>query len=118
MSTDIIHEYSSFLMGSDSQTLPIIYTADFNIWFDNSSNLGTRKFAVTLNIFGFRNHVMETTHAAAHMLDLIITRESSSLLRNVSVFPICTISYRKPSYFKISLENRQKYENREVQKKT
>ena len=62
MSTDFIQEYSSFLMESESQTLPIIYAGDFNIWFDNSSNLETRKFADTFNIFGLRNHVMESMH--------------------------------------------------------
>ena len=64
VSTDFTHEHSSFLMESESQILPIIYAGDFNIWFDDSSNLKTMKFADTLNIFGSRNHVMETTQKA------------------------------------------------------
>ena len=77
VSIDFIHEFSSLLMESESQTLPIIYAGDFNIWFDDSSILATKKFADTLNIFGLRNHVMGMTHAAGHMLDLIITRDNS-----------------------------------------
>ena len=48
MSTDFLHEYSSFLMESDLQRLPIIYAGDFISWFDESPNLETKMFADTL----------------------------------------------------------------------
>ena len=57
VSSDFINEYSPFLLESESQNLLAIYAGNLSIWFDDSCNLETKKFASALNVFGLRNYV-------------------------------------------------------------
>ena len=77
---------------------------DFNIWVDTDSN-NSQEFLKLLNTFGFMNYVEEATHGTGeneHILDLIITGIGSSLLKNLEVEPVATISDHK--HIKFSLD--------------
>ena len=74
-------EWSSYL---DEQALipeEIILTGDLNFHLDDYTNADGQKFLETLEIHGLSQHVVGATHNRGHTLDVLITRNSSYILK-------------------------------------
>ena len=84
-------EWTIFLENLASQTRETVITGDFNFHVDDlCNNPEARKFINLVERYGFKQHVTGPTHRAGHTLDLLILRESSTLLHgSISVFDPC-----------------------------
>merc|ERR1711989_64964 len=83
----------------------VFFMGDFNIWVDTESN-DSLEFRTLLSTFGFMNYVEEATRGTEeteHILDLIITGVNSTLLKNLVVEPVATISDHKYIQFSIDI---------------
>ncbi|CAG2217672.1 unnamed protein product [Mytilus edulis] len=58
----------------------IILTGDLNFHLDDKFDCDARKFTETLSDRGLVQHVVGATHVRGHTLDVIITREDSSIV--------------------------------------
>ncbi|KAK6167120.1 hypothetical protein SNE40_021219 [Patella caerulea] len=75
----------------------IILTGDLNFHLDDKFDCDARKFTETLTDHGLVQHVVGATHVRGHTLDVIITREDSSILIGVpSVEVHCNLNINKP----------------------
>ena len=63
----------------------IIICGDVNLHLDNSSNHYTRLFTHSLNAYGFMQNIKGPTHYQGHTLDVFITRDSSTLINDLTV---------------------------------
>lgn len=61
----------------------LIITGDLNFPVDDPNNIDARRFRRILDEHGLMQHVKGATHVHGHTLDLIITRNSSHILRSV-----------------------------------
>ena len=59
---------------------PILITGDFNIHVDVSDDPNTNRCLDLLESMGLQQHVYQPTHEMGHILDLIITRKSDTVL--------------------------------------
>ena len=72
----------------------IILTGDFNIHMDNTSNNYANQFKDLLSAHGLFQHITAPTHRYGHCLDLMITRENTSLLiSNITIHPSLSDHY-------------------------
>ena len=62
---------------------------DFNLWIDNTSARGVADFSDLLDYFSLTNSVIL---AGGHILDLVITGSDSSLVQELIVDDVCSIS--------------------------
>ena len=62
-----------------------LIVADFNFHVDSQNNVGWR-FTGLLHSFNLRQHVNDSMHKNGHTLDLVITREEQSFIKNLLVF--------------------------------
>ena len=77
---------------------------DLNLHLDILYDPGTRKFSELMNILGLRQSVTGPTHRYGHTLDVVISRESDSLVENTCVHDLisdhalveCTLKVSKP----------------------
>ena len=76
-------KFVSLLDDVYSNSGDIIVTGDFNIHMDNPNNLDTKNFTQVLADFGLISHVSGPTHIGGHTLDLVITRQESTLVKSV-----------------------------------
>ena len=73
---------------------------DFNIHVDSSNN-ESQSFLDILNAIGLIQHVKSSTHQKGHILDLVITREHSNLLKRPPVVFISGVSNVKSSIIRV-----------------
>ena len=76
-------EFSSFLESVIHSKGRLLIVGDFNIHVDASDNVHSLKFLDLLHSLGLRQHVNVQTHNKGHTLDLIITRETDSLITSI-----------------------------------
>jgi hypothetical protein len=64
-------------------TIPreVIITGDLNFHFDDPTDINVRRFTRKLDAYGLVQRVTGATHIRGHTLDVIITRESSSVIK-------------------------------------
>ena len=74
----------------------LLIVGDFNIHVDSSNN-ESQSFLDILNANGLIQHVKSSTHQKGHILDLVITREHSNLLKRPPVVFISGVSDVKSS---------------------
>ncbi|CAC5422780.1 unnamed protein product [Mytilus coruscus] len=77
------YEWSTFL--DQLVIIPIVITGDLNFHLDDKNNSDACKFIETLEDHGLQQHINGPTHIHGHTLDVIITREISSILKNTPV---------------------------------
>ena len=58
----------------------VIITGDLNFHFDNVNDADSVRFNGTLEARGLVQHVVGSTHKKGHTLDVVSTRDISSLL--------------------------------------
>ena len=83
-----LDEFAEFFSKSTVAKPEIIILGDVNIHLDVKSNTYTRRFIELLESNGIKQHVHEPTHYLGHTLDVLITRDTSDIVANVTVTDI------------------------------
>ena len=78
-------EWTCFLQKCTKIQSDIVILGDINIHFDEDSDHNTCKINDLLFQYGFQQHVHEQTHALGHTLNVIITRQASTVVQNIRV---------------------------------
>jgi hypothetical protein len=78
-------DFSDFLSTLVVNYEDFLITGDFNIHMDSATDESSKKMASLLQNFGLRQHVDFPTHSGGHVLDLVITKDKSQLVKSVSV---------------------------------
>ena len=78
--TALLTEFSEYLESVILFIEPLVITGDFNIHVDATENHDAVRFLELLESVNHMQHVDKTTHVLGHTLDLIITRQSETLL--------------------------------------
>ncbi|XP_078340537.1 uncharacterized protein LOC144627416 [Crassostrea virginica] len=73
-------EWSRFLDRTVIVPEELVLTGDLNFHFDNPMDTEANKFLESLEEHGLSQHVIGKTHVHGHTLDVLITRENSSIL--------------------------------------
>ena len=60
----------------------LLITGDLNFHLDKPTDPSSQKFMSLLHEHGLTQHVNEPTHAHGHILDVVITRDNSSILQS------------------------------------
>jgi hypothetical protein len=60
----------------------LLITGDLNFHLDKPTDPSSQKFISILHEHGLTQHVNEPTHAHGHILDVVITRDNSSILQS------------------------------------
>ena len=81
---DFAVEWASYIEQFVEVQEELIIVGDFNIHVDSSNN-ESQSFLDILNANGLIQHVKSSTHQKGHILDLVITREHSNLLKRPPV---------------------------------
>jgi len=102
-----LDEFSSLLADIVSSPCEILISGDFNIHVDDNSAPFSAAFLSLLDSFGLVQHIDGPTHQYNHTLDLLISRQESRLISNVSVIDpllsdhfalLATLSISVPSH--------------------
>ena len=83
-----IDEWHDFISEQSVSNAECILVGDINIHIDNTNSCYTQKFNQSLGATGFQQHILEPTHCLGHTLDVLIGRDDSALIENVSVIDI------------------------------
>nr|XP_054750855.1 uncharacterized protein LOC129256716 [Lytechinus pictus] len=100
-----LEEFAALLDSLVLEPSEVILTGDFNIWVDVWNDVRAKQFRNILSSYGMKQLVQEGTHVHGHTLDLLITRESSTIVSHVSVIlglsdhhaVHCNLDLKKPS---------------------
>ena len=93
---DFAVEWASYIEQFVEVQEELLIVGDFNIHVDSSNN-ESQSFLDILNANGLIQHVKSSTHQKGHILDLVITREHSNLLKRPPVVFISGVSDVKSS---------------------
>ena len=103
--TVFLDEFPAYLESVVMSPEPLLVTGDFNIHVDAPNESDAARFLELLTSMGLEQHVDKPTHISGHMLDLIITRCSDSLLFakpiadylfSDHITVLCDLQLRKP----------------------
>lgn len=75
-------EYSKYINAHVVANVELIITGDMNFPLNKPSELCTQKFMSLLKEHGLTQHVREPTHVHGHILDVVITRDNSHILKH------------------------------------
>ena len=81
--SNFLNDFQTLIESLISVASELIITGDFNIHMDEDT-LQSKNFLAILDSFGLKQHVQFPTQNCGHTLDLLINREDSSLISNVS----------------------------------
>ena len=104
---EFLEEFETLLLASMKGKGKLLITGDFNLHFDNPDK-HDRAFLTLIKLNGLVQHIKTATHEKGRILDLIITRASDSLVKNVRVdkeffsdhkFIKCTLLVEKEEIF-------------------
>ncbi len=80
----------------------LIMMGDFNFHMEDMNDYDARRFSNLLNSFSLTQHVTGPTHKEGHTIDLVITRSSEDIIRDLYVTnPV--ISDHSAIHFKITV---------------
>ena len=69
------------------QPTEIIILGNFNFHVDCTSDRDAKDFLDLQDAFNLSQHVVGSTHRSGHTLDLVITRQNSSIIQGSVIFP-------------------------------
>ena len=101
-----LDEYPAYLESVVMSSEPLLITGDFNIHVNVPNDSDAARFLELLTSMGLEQHVDKPTHTSGHILDLIFTRCSDSLLSVKSIADylfsdhitvLCDLELGKPS---------------------
>ena len=81
----------------------LLLVEDFNFHLEDSMDYDAKRFLTLLNSFGLIQHVTTPTHKDGGLLDLVITRSSEKILKEVKVTPP-SFSDHGVVHFKLAIE--------------
>lgn len=81
-------EWSTFLSHHAVTKSNIILLGDLNFHLDNQSSTHTRNFQLLLDSYGLTQHISSPTHYCGHTLDVLITRDTDTLVCDAIVSDI------------------------------
>ena len=113
-SAKFFEEMSCFLGDTSTAYSDFIIVGDLNFHLDVPTNPDTKRFCELLDIFKLRQLVLEPTHQAGHILDVIITRDEADIVHDLVVkdmisdhnLVLCALSYQKPPPQRIKITTR------------
>ncbi|EFX74977.1 hypothetical protein DAPPUDRAFT_108367 [Daphnia pulex] len=81
-----IEEFSSLLESTVSVSSKLLITEDFNLHIDDPiTDAYANHFLTLVESFGLQQHVNQPTHNDDHILDLVLSRQSESLVKSTHV---------------------------------
>ena len=83
-----MEEFEQVLSSSETTHDSVVYLGDFNVWMNDSMNEKSIEMQNILNIYDLKNWVGSSTHKSGNILDLVITRTDSTLIKDLEVEPI------------------------------
>jgi len=84
VTAEFFDELTSVLEQYSVQRRPFLICGDFNIHIDDNDDVHTTRLDELLQTFDLVQHVREPTHAAGHILDVVISR-SETVVQQLSV---------------------------------
>ena len=78
-------DFTSILDSHDASTYDAVIAGDFNFNLNDCGSAEVSQFKDILLTYDLNQHVRESSHEIGHIFDLIITRSSSYLVRNIKV---------------------------------
>ena len=99
---DFFREFEEHVLENETKNTENAYVGDFNIWMDDTENSNTQRLMTLLNNFRLQNIVDVATYGSGHILDLVIVRKNSGLLKNPIVDPPGLISDHSLIHLKMS----------------
>lgn len=92
-SSDFFTEFAEFVDSIATSNDHLLILGDFNIHWDVPSNPDTRHLSDILRSANLTQHVNERTQIHGHILDLVISRETDDLVKNVCVSSMISDHY-------------------------
>ena len=83
--SDFFIEFTELLSYHHAQNREFIVAGDFNFHVNKPGLANSKKFLEILETFELKQHIMEPTHVAGNILDLVITRNDSMLITDITV---------------------------------
>ena len=81
-----LEEFSIFLEYLVLLPADVLIMGDFNFHVDDAMDQDAKEFLTLLDTFNLSQHIVEPTHKYGHTLDLMISKQGASLIKNVNVF--------------------------------
>jgi hypothetical protein len=78
-------EWEKYLESHSLSSGKLLITGDLNFHIDSPSDKDAKRFLKILDSLGMTQHVNEPTHQQGHTLDVVISRDSDKLIRQVQV---------------------------------
>ena len=82
---EFFDEFSQLIASYHCKNQELIIMGDFNFHINKPNLPNVRKFNDLLDTFGLAQHISEPTHVGGNILDLVITRQDSNLLKKCHV---------------------------------
>ncbi len=83
-----MEEWYSFISSHSLSKSEIIIVGDINFHVENIDLCNTRKFMQSLDCHDLQQNIVDPTHYCGHVLDVLISRSSSTLLQGIYVSDI------------------------------
>jgi hypothetical protein len=83
--SDFFDEWSTFLAGYSTHNNEILIVGDLNFHVDVDNDRDAQRFMDTLQACGLQQHVNEPTHVLGHTLDVVISRDTSRIISDVTI---------------------------------
>ena len=80
-----LNEWDKFLFDFSTTTNEVVIVGYLNLHLDNLTHHHTITMKRTLECFGLQQHVHQSTHYCEHTLDVLISRDTSTLVSNCTV---------------------------------
>ena len=87
--TKFIDEFRELLSTHVTNPSELIILGDINLHLDIPDNTHVLKFNELLHSNGLTQHIEEATHIKGHTLDVLISRDSCTIINNIEVFDAC-----------------------------
>lgn len=79
--SSFFNEWVDYISSHVIDTEELLITGDFNFHLDNANDTSSQKFLSTLSEYGLTQHVKTSTHVSGHILDVVITRDCTNILK-------------------------------------
>lgn len=83
--SEFFNQWSLFLSDYATHDKEVLIVGDLNFHVDADDDTDAQHFMDTISTCGLQQHVHESTHVMGHTLDVVISRETSSIVSKVVV---------------------------------
>ena len=91
--TFLENEWPTFLANYATIPNDIVIVGDMNFHLDIVDDRDAQRFIGILDLYGLQQHVCEPTHVHGHTLDVVITRNTSTIVSDVGVTDLGLIDH-------------------------